>query len=116
MVEREPLERGPQRLVIDAVVVRVRPGDRTGGTGSPLPGGVAGTVTTAVQHDPVEVRTWLGQLVPSPIDLDERVMDEISSIVSIADEERSTTHLPRELPGIERCERATASTEQRDNR
>jgi hypothetical protein len=108
MVEGKLLQRDPQTLVVGAVIDRVRAGDRTDGRGAPLPGSVAGTVTAAVQHHAVEVRTWLGELVPSAVDLDERVMDEISRVVSIADEERRATNLPRELRVVEPCEPVTA--------
>ncbi len=108
MVERKLLQRGPQTLVIDAVIDRIRPGDRTDNTGAPLPGSVAGTVTATVQHHAVEVRTWLVELVPPAIDLDERVMDKIARVITIADEESSATNLPSELGVVEPCEPVTA--------
>lgn len=63
------MQRGPPTLVIDAVINRIRPGNRTDDRGAPLPGSVAGTVTATVQHYAVGVRTWLGELVPPAIDL-----------------------------------------------
>ena len=109
MVEREPLERGPQALVIDAVIASVRPRrpDRRR-RARRCRAALRARSRQRFSTDPVEVRTWLIELVPPAIDLDERVMDEISRIISIADEERSPTDLPGELRGVERCEPATA--------
>jgi hypothetical protein len=115
MVEGELLQRGPQILVVDAAVDRIRPGDRTDGRRAPLAGSVAGTVAAPVQHDAIEVRTWLVELVPPAIDLDERVMDEVSRVITIADQERGATNLPSELGVVEPCEPVTAVARHCDN-
>jgi hypothetical protein len=108
MVERKLLQRRPQSLVIDVVIDRFRPRNWTHDTGAPLSGGAAGTVTATVQHHAAEVRAGLVEFVPPAINLDERVMDEIARVITIAGEERSATDLPGEFRVVEHCEPVTA--------
>ena len=115
MVERKLLQRRPQSLVVDAVIDRIRPSDRTDHTSAPLSGSVAGTVTATVQHHAAEVRTGLVEFVPPAINLDERVMDKIARVITIADEECSATDLPGEFGVVEPCEPVTAVAGHGDN-